>query len=186
MTDHKVFVPPVTGSNRSLSLLGATNIPALTSTDYVNTIPTELEPWFPGDEDVERRYRTWIRWNAAIMCTARNGRAWVSVDISRPTRRRPLCTRSASTTSSAASRIQAAAGFDERAITMLVRPPDGFAEQDWLAQIGEPVVSVEDRRVQSGAVTEEMNGISPVRGRRPESDSRSVSRSASTSAECEA
>ena len=24
-------------------------IPALTSTDYVNTIPTELEPWFPGD-----------------------------------------------------------------------------------------------------------------------------------------
>ena len=32
-------------------------IPALTSTDYVNTIPTELEPWFPGDEEVERRYR---------------------------------------------------------------------------------------------------------------------------------
>jgi pyruvate dehydrogenase E1 component len=43
------------------------SIPALTSTDYVNTIPTELEPWFPGDEDVERRYRAWIRWNAAIM-----------------------------------------------------------------------------------------------------------------------
>lgn len=42
-------------------------IPSLTSTDYVNTIPTELEPWFPGDEDVERRYRSWIRWNAAIM-----------------------------------------------------------------------------------------------------------------------
>lgn len=42
-------------------------IPALTWTDYVNTIPTELEPWFPGDEDIERRYRTWIRWNAAIM-----------------------------------------------------------------------------------------------------------------------
>ena len=42
-------------------------IPALTSTDYVNTIPTELEPWFPGDEEVERRYRRWIRWNAAIM-----------------------------------------------------------------------------------------------------------------------
>src|SRR5271165_4126784 len=43
------------------------SIPALTSTDYVNTIPTELEPWFPGDEDVERRFRAWIRWNAAIM-----------------------------------------------------------------------------------------------------------------------
>ncbi len=42
-------------------------IPALTSTDYVNTIPTENEPWFPGDEEVERRYRAWIRWNAAVM-----------------------------------------------------------------------------------------------------------------------
>jgi pyruvate dehydrogenase E1 component len=42
-------------------------IPALTSTDYVNTIPTELEPWFPGDEEIERRFRRWIRWNAAIM-----------------------------------------------------------------------------------------------------------------------
>ncbi|WP_439029296.1 pyruvate dehydrogenase (acetyl-transferring), homodimeric type [Gordonia terrae] len=43
------------------------SIPALTSTDYVNTIPTEAEPWFPGDEDVERRFRQMIRWNAAIM-----------------------------------------------------------------------------------------------------------------------
>ncbi len=43
------------------------SIPALTSTDYVNTIPTENEPWFPGDEEVERRFRAFIRWNAAIM-----------------------------------------------------------------------------------------------------------------------
>lgn len=43
------------------------SIPALTSTDYVNTIPTENEPWFPGDEETERRFRAWIRWNAAIM-----------------------------------------------------------------------------------------------------------------------
>ena len=42
-------------------------LPALTSTDYVNTIPTSLEPEFPGDESVERTYRRWIRWNAAIM-----------------------------------------------------------------------------------------------------------------------
>ena len=42
-------------------------IPSLTSTDYVNTIPTEGEPWFPGDEDVERRFRNFLRWNAAIM-----------------------------------------------------------------------------------------------------------------------
>ena len=42
-------------------------VPSLANTDYVNTIPPEAEPWFPGDEDVERRYRAWIRWNAAIM-----------------------------------------------------------------------------------------------------------------------
>ena len=42
-------------------------VPSLTSTDYVNTIPTENEPWFPGDEETERRYRAWIRWNAAMM-----------------------------------------------------------------------------------------------------------------------
>ncbi|MGW0518336.1 pyruvate dehydrogenase (acetyl-transferring), homodimeric type [Crossiella sp. NPDC003009] len=42
-------------------------VPSLTSTDYVNTIPTEREPWFPGDEETERRYRAFIRWNAAVM-----------------------------------------------------------------------------------------------------------------------
>ncbi|CAM2889029.1 pyruvate dehydrogenase (acetyl-transferring), homodimeric type [Saccharomonospora xinjiangensis] len=42
-------------------------VPPLTTTDYVNTIPTENEPWFPGDEELERRYRAFIRWNAAIM-----------------------------------------------------------------------------------------------------------------------
>ncbi|MBB3052003.1 pyruvate dehydrogenase E1 component [Prauserella isguenensis] len=41
----------------------------LTETDYVNTIPTENEPWFPGDEELERRYRAYIRWNAAVMVT---------------------------------------------------------------------------------------------------------------------
>ncbi|WP_448852273.1 pyruvate dehydrogenase (acetyl-transferring), homodimeric type [Corynebacterium sp. 335C] len=42
-------------------------LPPLTSTDYVNTIPTTMEPDFPGDEAMEKRYRRWIRWNAAIM-----------------------------------------------------------------------------------------------------------------------
>jgi len=37
------------------------------TSDYVNTIAAEDEPWFPGDEDVERTYRRWIRWNAAVM-----------------------------------------------------------------------------------------------------------------------
>ncbi|RNE49560.1 pyruvate dehydrogenase (acetyl-transferring), homodimeric type [Corynebacterium alimapuense] len=42
-------------------------LPNLTSTDFVNTIPTTMEPEFPGDEDMEKRYRRWMRWNAAIM-----------------------------------------------------------------------------------------------------------------------
>jgi pyruvate dehydrogenase E1 component len=42
-------------------------VPGLRSTDYINTIPPEREPWFPGDEHVERRIRAFIRWNAAIM-----------------------------------------------------------------------------------------------------------------------
>lgn len=42
-------------------------IPALTSTDYINTIPPEREPQFPGNEDLERRIRQHIRWNAAVM-----------------------------------------------------------------------------------------------------------------------
>ena len=42
-------------------------VPSLRSTDYINTIPSESEPWFPGDEHVERRIRAYARWNAAIM-----------------------------------------------------------------------------------------------------------------------
>ncbi|HEX5018785.1 MAG TPA: pyruvate dehydrogenase (acetyl-transferring), homodimeric type [Actinomycetes bacterium] len=42
-------------------------VPSLTTTDYINTIPPEEEPWFPGDEWVERRIRAYVRWNAAIM-----------------------------------------------------------------------------------------------------------------------
>jgi len=42
-------------------------VPALTSTDYINTIPPDREPQFPGDEHVERRIRAYIRWNAAVM-----------------------------------------------------------------------------------------------------------------------
>ncbi|MCG7321772.1 pyruvate dehydrogenase (acetyl-transferring), homodimeric type [Arsenicicoccus bolidensis] len=42
-------------------------VPSLTSTDYVNTIPPEREPWYPGDETTERGYRRLLRWNAAMM-----------------------------------------------------------------------------------------------------------------------
>ncbi|MBW4094633.1 MAG: pyruvate dehydrogenase (acetyl-transferring), homodimeric type [Acidobacteria bacterium] len=42
-------------------------VPMVTTTDYVNTIPSDQEPEFPGDEEIERKYRAWLRWNAAIM-----------------------------------------------------------------------------------------------------------------------
>src|ERR671932_1729894 len=47
----------------------------MVSTPYINTIPPEREPWFPGDEYIERRIRAYIRWNAAIMVTRANSRA---------------------------------------------------------------------------------------------------------------
>ncbi len=43
------------------------NVPLVPTTDYINTISPEDEPQFPGDELVERTYRAWMRWNAAIM-----------------------------------------------------------------------------------------------------------------------
>ena len=44
-------------------------IPSTLTTPYVNTIGVHEEPYFPGDEAVERRYRGWVRWNAAVMVT---------------------------------------------------------------------------------------------------------------------
>jgi pyruvate dehydrogenase E1 component len=47
-------------------------LPPLRSTDYINTIPPDREPDFPGDEHVERRIRAYIRWNAAVMVSRAN------------------------------------------------------------------------------------------------------------------
>src|SRR6187402_1285466 len=49
--------------------------PATVSTPYVNTIPPEEEPFFPGDEDIERRIRAFVRWNAAVMVVKANKHA---------------------------------------------------------------------------------------------------------------
>src|SRR3954470_22189437 len=56
-------------------------VPGLRSTDYINTIPPEREPWFPGDEYVERRIRAYTRWNAAVMVTRANARTNVGGHI---------------------------------------------------------------------------------------------------------
>jgi pyruvate dehydrogenase E1 component len=47
-------------------------LPSLVSTPYINSIAPEQEPWFPGDEDMERRIRAVIRWNAMAMVVRAN------------------------------------------------------------------------------------------------------------------
>jgi pyruvate dehydrogenase E1 component len=42
-------------------------ISGLRATDYINSIPSDSEPEFPGDEAIERRIRAFNRWNAAML-----------------------------------------------------------------------------------------------------------------------
>ena len=60
------------GQELGLDLAGPLHTP------YVNTIPLgdqEREHWFPGDMELERRVRAYIRWNAAVMVVKANHRA---------------------------------------------------------------------------------------------------------------
>ena len=50
------------------------DVPPVAVTDYINTIPVADEPGYPGDEDLERRIRHLIRWNAAVMVARANRR----------------------------------------------------------------------------------------------------------------
>ena len=47
-------------------------LPPLTNTRYINSISPEQEPFFPGDEGLERRIRRLIRWNAVAMVLRAN------------------------------------------------------------------------------------------------------------------
>ena len=47
-------------------------LPGLVQSRYINTISTEQEPPFPGDEPMEKRIRRIIRWNAAAMVLRAN------------------------------------------------------------------------------------------------------------------
>src|ERR687895_337184 len=47
-------------------------VPSMVSTHYINTIAPEQEPYFPGDEQIERRIRRIIRWNALAMVSQAN------------------------------------------------------------------------------------------------------------------
>ncbi len=42
------------------------------TTHYVNTIPLEQQPQYPGDRDIERRIKSIMRWNAMAMVVKAN------------------------------------------------------------------------------------------------------------------
>ena len=48
------------------------DIPYSATTEYVNTIPVELQPKYPGDADLEIRIHNYIRWNAMAMVVRAN------------------------------------------------------------------------------------------------------------------
>src|SRR5579875_2258155 len=42
-------------------------IPPAINTPYINTIPVEEQPPFPGDIEIERRIKSLVRWNAMAL-----------------------------------------------------------------------------------------------------------------------
>ena len=48
------------------------HLPFTANTPYINTIPLEEQPVFPGDRDMERRIKSIIRWNAMAMVVRAN------------------------------------------------------------------------------------------------------------------
>ncbi|HEY3855245.1 MAG TPA: pyruvate dehydrogenase (acetyl-transferring), homodimeric type [Verrucomicrobiae bacterium] len=62
---------------------GGVDVPVPVSTPYVNTIPVEKEPPYPGDRKIERRIKSLARWNAmAMVVNANHGDAGVGGHIS--------------------------------------------------------------------------------------------------------
>lgn len=48
------------------------NIPHTVNSPYVNTIPAEKEPSYPGNREIERRIKSYVRWNAMAMVVKAN------------------------------------------------------------------------------------------------------------------
>src|SRR5205814_2800014 len=47
-------------------------LPFTATTPYVNTIPAEEQPPFPGSQEIERRVKSLVRWNALAMVVRAN------------------------------------------------------------------------------------------------------------------
>ena len=75
-------------------------LPFTAVTAYVNSIRPEDETPLPGSQEIERRIKSLVRWNAMAMVVRGNRPPTASAATSRPTRRPRRSTKSASTTSS--------------------------------------------------------------------------------------
>jgi len=62
------FLEGLTGRLREEGIEG----PRVVSTPYVNTIPPEKQAPFPGDWEMERRIKSYVRWNAMAMVVNAN------------------------------------------------------------------------------------------------------------------
>src|SRR6266545_7020663 len=58
-------------TERSITRIRA-KIPLSVNTPYINTIPPENEPIYPGNREIERRIKSYIRWNAMAMVVKAN------------------------------------------------------------------------------------------------------------------
>ncbi|HUA39495.1 MAG TPA: pyruvate dehydrogenase (acetyl-transferring), homodimeric type [Candidatus Sulfopaludibacter sp.] len=58
------------------------SVPQSVNTPYLNTIPPEQQAPFPGDRDIERRIKSYIRWNAMAMVVKANSTTNVGGHIS--------------------------------------------------------------------------------------------------------
>src|SRR3989440_5805468 len=57
---------------RAHATVNGIDLPFTANTPYANTIPSRLEPLFPGDQELERRIKSLIRWNALAMVVRAN------------------------------------------------------------------------------------------------------------------
>src|SRR5205814_10735065 len=75
---------------RAHATVSGIDLPFSANTPYANSIPARLQPLFPGDQELERRIKSLIRWNALAM-------------VVRPTRLEPHIGAPISTSPSAAT-----------------------------------------------------------------------------------
>ena len=79
--DSMDYILRYRGRERALSLLerlqlhvkqAGVRVPYTANTPYINTIPADQQPPFPGSQEIERRIKSLVRWNALAMVVRAN------------------------------------------------------------------------------------------------------------------